>query len=128
HLRAILLGGAPASPALLERADAAGYRVVPTYGMTETCSQIYTGGQLLDGVELRVVDGRIQVRGPMLATAYLDDAGLRPIAGPDGWFDTGDSGSVEDSVLAISGRADDCIITGGHNVHPAEVENALESS
>jgi len=130
HLRAVLLGGAKASPGLIAHARNRGLPIQTTYGMSETCSQIYTGGVLLSGVEVRTHEhGHLQVRGPMLASGYIDEQGFRPLTHSDGWFDTGDLGHVDsDGRLHISGRADDCIISGGANVIPAEVENALEAS
>ncbi len=126
HVRAVLLGGAAATPALVERARARGVPVLPTYGMTETCSQIYTGGNMLAGVDVRTTNGRLQVRGPMLAMGYIDQDGFRPLT-DDGWFDTGDLGRVDDNGrLRITGRADDCIISGGANVFPAEVERVVQ--
>lgn len=135
HLRAVLLGGAAVSPALLARAGAGGVPVLASYGMTETCAQVATQrpgaataidgrvGPPLPGVELRVRDGRIQVRGAMLFERYL--GAPTPIDG-DGWFDTGDCGALDpDGALRVLGRADDTIITGGENVHPDEIEPAL---
>jgi O-succinylbenzoic acid--CoA ligase len=135
HLRAVLLGGAAASPALLGRAAERGVPVLATYGMTETCAQVATQphgtppatdgriGPPLPGAELRIHDGRIQVRGPMLFERYL---GAPTPIDRDGWFDTGDCGQLDAAgVLQVLGRADDTIITGGENVHPGEVEPAI---
>lgn len=136
-LRAVLLGGSAATPALRERAARLGLPVLPTYGLTETCSQIATGrpreagadrvGPPLHGVELRIRDGRILVRGPMLFSGYRSEAGetTSPFL-PGGWFDTGDLGHVDESgILHVEGRASDRIITGGENVDPLTVEAAL---
>jgi len=131
-LRCVLLGGAPASPALLARF--ADRPVLTTYGMTEACAQVATEvpdqapptvrgvGRVLPGVELRVADGRIQLRGPTLMRGYLG----RPSFEPGGWFDTGDRGALgPDGTLHIRGRSDEMIVTGGENVFPQEVEAAL---
>ncbi len=135
HLRAVLLGGAAASPTLLARAAERGVPVLATYGMTETCAQISTQpyhtppasdgriGPALPGAELRIHDGRIQARGPMLFERYL---GAPTPIDEAGWFDTGDCGEIDaDGVLRVLGRADDTIITGGENVHPGEIEPTL---
>lgn len=137
HVRAILLGGAAASPRLLERALARGYPVLTTYGLTEACSQVTTQrlgttntGQLgagppVDGVEVRIVDGLVQVRGRNLLSGY-HPPGPRPLD-DDGWLATGDAGFLDDEGnLHLLGRKTDLIITGGENVYPAEVEAALE--
>lgn len=132
HLRAVLLGGAPATPALLERADRAGVPVLTTYGMTETCAQICTQpadssaaldgriGLPLPGVKLRIANGRVLVHSPTLFEGYL---GAPTPIDEHGWFDTGDSGELaDDGALRVFGRDDDTINTGGENVHPGEIE------
>jgi O-succinylbenzoic acid--CoA ligase len=116
-LRWALLGGGPIPPALLDRARAAGVPVASTYGMTEACSQIATRGWPLAGVELRIIDGEIVVRGPTVAPGSL---------GADGWLHTGDLGAVDErGRLTVVGRRSDTIVTGGENVAPAEVEAVL---
>jgi O-succinylbenzoic acid--CoA ligase len=119
-LRAIALGGGPAPAALLDWADEAGIPVVPVYGMTETCSQVVAGrpGRPLPGVELDIgADREILVRGPMVARGELSG---------DGWLHTGDLGSIdEDGRLHVLGRLKELIVTGGENVAPLEVEQAL---
>ena len=119
-LRAIALGGGPIPAGLLEWAADAGIPVVPVYGMTETCSQVVAGspGRALPGVELRIgEDGEILVRGPMVAHGAL---------AADGWLHTGDSGRLDgDGLLHVEGRLKDLIVTGGENVAPLEVEQAL---
>ena len=119
-LRAIALGGGPIPAGLLEWAADAGIPVVPVYGMTETCSQVVAGspGRPLEGVELQIApDGEILVRGPMVAPGA-------PAA--DGWLHTGDLGSLDgDGRLRVHGRLKELIVTGGENVAPLEVEQAL---
>jgi malonyl-CoA/methylmalonyl-CoA synthetase len=69
----------------------------------------------------------IQVRGPNVIRGYLDDPAADAFAfTDDGWFRTGDLGTVDgDGYLRISGRAKELIITGGYNVYPREVEELL---
>jgi O-succinylbenzoic acid--CoA ligase len=118
-LRAVLLGGGPIAPGLLERAAAAGVPVVPTYGMTEACSQVTTGGPPLFCTRVRISSaGEVLVAGPTVAPDAL---------GPDGWLRTGDLGALDaEGNLTITGRAADTIVSGGENVAPAEVEAVLE--
>ncbi len=134
-LRAILLGGAAASPELLARAADRGWPVLTTYGLTEACSQVTTQpygtrsrlagvGPPVRGAEVRIVDGEIQVRGPMLMDGYL--AGPSPFV-VGGWLPTGDLGALDaEGNLHVTGRRSDRIVTGGENVDPGEVERALE--
>lgn len=131
HLRAAVLGGAPARPALLARAAAAGVPVRTTYGMTETCSHVAIDGALLPGVDLRLTgpDGdRIALRGAMLFRGYAPPDHEPPAVDRDGWFVTRDRGALDPAGrLTILGRADDIIVTGGEKVDPTAVEAALES-
>ena len=117
-LRAALTGGGPIAPALLERAAAAGVPVVTTYGLTEACSQVTTGGPPLFCTRVRIgAGGEILVAGPTVAPGA---------AGADGWLRTGDLGELDDvGNLTVVGRAADTIVTGGENVAPAEVEAVL---
>ena len=118
----ILVGGAGAPPGLLARARDAGARVVVTYGMTETAGGCVYDGLPLDGVDVRVdPDGRVAIRGPVLARGYR--GGERIDAG---WFRTHDLGRWrDDRRLQILGRADELILTGGENVAPAAVAAVL---
>ncbi len=117
-LRWALLGGGPIASSLLTGARDAGVPVAPSYGMTEACSQIATGGWPLLGVELSISEaGEVLVRGRTVARGSL---------GEDGWLHTGDLGALDDSGrLTITGRMADTIVTGGENVAPGEVEAAL---
>lgn len=150
-LRCVLLGGGPAPEALLEQAQAQGYPMAPTYGLTEAASQVATrvpggwdgplsGGLVpLPGTELRIVDeeggilepgsvGEICVRGPTLMRGYqgLSEATARALQG--GWLHTGDAGVLDRAGrLRVLERREDLIISGGENIYPAEVESVLES-
>lgn len=135
---AVLLGGAAASESLLSAARAAGVPVVTTYGMTETCGGCVYDGRPLDGVQVQIRSGRIWIGGPVLFSGYRGFSGESegpggpggpegPGALRDGWFRTGDLGRLDSSgQLAVRGRADDVINTGGHKVVPGEVAAALQ--
>ena len=120
RLRAVLLGGGPIPPVLLERSARAGVTVVSTYGLTEACSQVTTGGFALFCTRVALsAAGEILVGGPTVAPGARGD---------DGLLHSGDLGSLDaDGTLRITGRAADTIVTGGENVAPAEVEAVLEA-
>jgi o-succinylbenzoate---CoA ligase len=123
---AVLIGGAALSPALRDRAEAAGIRVVTTYGMSETCGGCVYDGLPLTGVDARVdPDGRLSLGGPMLASGYLGDPALTAESFVDGRFVTGDLGQWVGDRLVVLGRADDMVVTGGEKVAPAAVERVL---
>jgi o-succinylbenzoate---CoA ligase len=120
-LRAVLLGGAAADPALLTRARDAGWPVAPTYGLTQACSSVTIGevgdvetsGRALPGVDVSIApDGEILVTGPTVAGG--------------GTLRTGDLGRLDGrGRLIVTGRKADTIVSGGENVAPAEVEAVL---
>ena len=151
HLRLVLLGGAAATPELVERAHAAGFPIATTYGLTEAASQVCTQlpddtrrkpgsvGKPLPFTNLRVIDkndsdmalgevGEIIVNSPTLMTGYVDNPEATAKTLRDGWLYTGDLGYLdEDGDLWLVQRRSDLIISGGENVYPAEVEAALKS-
>lgn len=115
RFRTIVLGGSQPPESLPAN-------VMTTYGMTETGSGIVYNGIPLRDVEIKIVDDEIVVRAPMLFRSYRD--GTSPITS-DGWFTTGDLGRFDNGLLHVDGRRGDLIITGGENVWPHQVENAL---
>jgi o-succinylbenzoate---CoA ligase len=127
RFRAILLGGAAASPGLVDAAAAAGARVITTYGMTETCGGCVYDGRPLDGVRLGTgPDGRIKIGGPVLFSRYRLAPELTSQGLADGWFTTSDLGGLDaDGHLMLHGRADDVINSGGEKVVPGLVEQIL---
>ncbi|WP_330632370.1 class I adenylate-forming enzyme family protein [Halocatena halophila] len=146
-LRTVLLGGGPASPTLLEECLDRSVPVFPTYGMTETASQIATGtpadvkaapdsvGRPVFTTSVTIVDengapcppnteGEIVVSGPTVSPGYVDSAAFEQC---DGGFKTGDRGMLDaDGRLFVSGRTDDRINTGGETVDPTAVQRAIK--
>jgi len=126
-VRTVLLGGAAAGDWLLAEARDAGWRVVTTYGMSETSGGCVYDGMPLDGVSARTdADGRVMITGPVLFSGYRLQPGLTAAVLSDGWFRTADLGRVApDGRVSVRGRADDVINTGGEKVVPGEVEAVL---
>lgn len=128
----ILMGGGPVNRATVSLYG--GSNLYMTYGMTETCSQIATslcsenasGAELLSGFQCRIFDqrdgkGSVGVKGPAVFGGYLDlDNGdlFR-----DGYFITGDTGSISENRLKIGERVQDMFISGGENIYPREIED-----
>ena len=115
---AILVGGS-AIPA--DRPS----NTIATYGSTETCGGIVYEGWPLNGIGVRIdAAGQIELQSPTLLRCYRD--GTSPLLA-DGWYPTGDLGSVDPTTgkLSVAGRADDLIISGGENVMPGPVESRL---
>lgn len=133
----VLSAGAPLPDALCRRAEARlGCEVRQGYGLTEASFStidappapraLGTVGRPVAGVELRLVAGEIQVRGPHRTLGYLDDAAATAAALDGDWLRTGDVGRLDaEGRLVIVDRTKDLIIRGGNNVYPSEVEAAL---
>jgi O-succinylbenzoic acid--CoA ligase len=124
---AVLIGGGPLRPVVRDEAESRGVRVVQTYGMSETCGGCVYDGRPLPGVEVRIdADEQVLLRGPMLFDGYQDDPERTAAVLRDGWFVTDDLGHwTPEGRLAIDGRADDVVISGGVKVPGAAVVEAL---
>jgi malonyl-CoA/methylmalonyl-CoA synthetase len=134
----LLVSGSAALPAAdherIERAT--GQKIVERYGMTETLMNTAvradgdrrpgTVGPPLPGVELKIENDEIHVRGPNLFLEYLNRPDATRDAFRDGWFATGDAAVFDDGYVRIVGRiATDIIKSGGYKIGAGEVENAL---
>ncbi|WP_253865411.1 AMP-binding protein [Prauserella halophila] len=125
---AIVLGGARLDDELARRAADAGVRAVSSYGMSETAGGCVYDGIPLEGAAVRLGDGdRIELSGPMLSHGYRLRPDLtRQAFTADGWLRTNDVGALhDDGTLAVLGRIDDMLNTGGVKVPAAGVEAAL---
>jgi O-succinylbenzoic acid--CoA ligase len=100
---------------------------VTTYGLTETCGGVVYDGAPLAGVELAIAnDGEVLLRGPMIMRCYRDGT---TAVDAEGWLHTGDLGTfADDGTLSVAGRRGEMIITGGENVWPEAVEQALRAA
>jgi acyl-CoA synthetase (AMP-forming)/AMP-acid ligase II len=154
RLKYILYGASPIPSALLKECiDVFGCGFAQVYGMTETAGSVValppedhveglermrSAGKALPGVELAILGvegnrlppgevGEIATRSSSNMVGYwnLPDATARTI-GRDGWLRTGDAGYMDkDGYLYVQDRIKDMIISGGENIYPAEVENAI---
>jgi o-succinylbenzoate---CoA ligase len=138
QLKCILLGGAPIPSSLYAKALNRKLPIRPTYGMTEMSSQItmdiapsakLTAGTPLPFSKISLSkDGEILVRGKTLFQGYWDkDSGLKLELDEEGWFATKDLGVIAEGSLIYQGRKDHLFISGGENIQPEEIENALLS-
>jgi malonyl-CoA/methylmalonyl-CoA synthetase len=140
-LRLLVSGSAPLPEDLFEAVRiATGQAPLERYGMSETVMlaanplrgdrRAGTVGRPLPGVEIRLAEGGgVEVRGPNVSAGYWrrPDATSEAFTA-DGWFRTGDLGEWDEAgYLRLVGRASELIITGGYNVYPREVEDALRA-
>jgi len=152
-MRMLAYGASPISEDLLKRASAR-FRCefIQVYGMTETCGavtlltdeahdpakgKLRSCGAAMPGVELKIVSaddeevprgavGEVLIRSPVVTKGYWNKPGATTESIRDGWMRTGDAAYMdEDGYVFIYDRVKDMIVTGGENVYPAEVENAL---
>ena len=164
-LKLILLGGSAIPETLLDQCAELGLNVNTTYGSTEMASQVATGKkgccQVLPFREVRISSENdacheIEVRGKTRFLGYLDESGLRQPFDKNGWFKTGDLGTLDVKPairnnfqpeqksgesrkllkdqseiyhnLTVLGRKDSMFISGGENIHPEEIERVLFKS
>lgn len=140
-MKGVLIGGAASNDALMKQAWEAKVPLFRSYGMTETAAQLcatpsgasledlYSSGWPFEPDTLRIAeDGVIEVRGATVFPGYFQCGGgvIRPET-EDGWFRTGDRGCFDVvGRLHVLGRMDSMFVSGGENIYPEEIENALE--
>lgn len=138
-LRAIVVGGARLEPSLYRAARERGWPCLPSYGLTETCSQVATARldslttsdypaavPVLGHAAIRAGDEeRLSIRSTSLLTCYaeLSDAGARAWDPKrDGWFDTEDRGRVEAGIVEVLGRLSESVKVLGEMVSLPRIE------
>ena len=140
RLSRIISGGAPATSEAIEFFNAIGITVLEGYGLTETSAptnvnrvnkiKLGSVGPCIPSVQLKIADdGEILLKGPSIFQGYFKDEKATADAFVDGWFKTGDIGTVDsDSYLKITDRKKDLIInSAGKNIAPQRVENVLKT-
>ncbi|MEV4948358.1 AMP-dependent synthetase/ligase [Streptomyces sp. NPDC053755] len=133
-------GGAPLGERLGHFFRGIGFTVLEGYGLTESCAatafnpwdrqKIGTVGQPLPGSVVRIADdGEVLLHGEHIFSGYWKNEAATAEALADGWFHTGDIGTLdEDGYLAITGRKKEILVTaGGKNVAPAVIEDRIRA-
>lgn len=131
RLNRILVGGQATPAGLIERATGLGLQVTRTYGSAETAGGVVYDGRPIGDAMIRIApDNSIDISSSTLADEYVGDPDLTESSfviddGGVRWWRTTDLGAVTDGVLAVHGRADDIIITGGIKVSLADIDRVL---
>lgn len=140
HLTMIASGGAPLDPELEKKWSLLGMTILQGYGLSETSPIICvnsptdarpgTVGKTIPGVDITIdpTDGEILVKGPSVFSDYFNDKEKTAQAfTPDGWFKTGDIGTIDaDGFLSIKGRKKYMIKgAGAQNIYPEDIEEIL---
>ncbi|QOC91010.1 AMP-dependent synthetase/ligase [Micromonospora craniellae] len=139
--RDAISGGAPLGARLGHFFRGVGVTVCEGYGLTETSpaasanlpdyTRIGTVGRPLPGVTIRIADdGEVLIAGDLVFQGYWhNEAATTEAITADGWFHTGDLGSLDgDGYLTITGRKKEIIVTaGGKNVAPAVLEDQVRA-
>ncbi len=136
-IRYLVSGGAKLEPYIFEDFKTWGFEMLEGYGLTETAPLITfnrpgkarggTPGQPVPGIEIKIMDGEITVKGDNVMQGYLNEPGETNESIKDGRFYTGDLGHFDkDGYLHITGRKKEIIVLpNGKNINPLELENKL---
>jgi len=133
-MRLFVTGGSKFDPLVGRDLYSLGFTILQAYGLTETSAaatintpdeaHLDTVGRALPGMQIRIVDGEITVRGPNVMQGYHNRPDATAAVMKDGWFYTGDLGTMdENGRITITGRKKEMIVlASGKNIFPEEIE------
>ena len=133
-MRLFVTGGSKFDPVVGRDLYSLGFTILQAYGLTETSAaatinspdeaHIDTVGRPLPGVQIKIVDGEIAIRGPIVMQGYHNRPDATAEVMKDGWFLTGDLGCMDaDGRITITGRKKEMIVlSSGKNIYPEEIE------
>ena len=134
EMRLFVTGGSKFDPRVGRDLYSLGFTILQAYGLTETCAaasintpdeaHLDTVGRALPGMEIKIVEGEIAVRGPNVMQGYHNRPDATAEVMKDGWFYTGDLGRMdEQGRITITGRKKEMIVlASGKNIFPEEIE------
>ncbi|MDD3818328.1 MAG: class I adenylate-forming enzyme family protein, partial [Actinomycetota bacterium] len=137
---AILVGGAVLDKSVDEFWRTTAYGIFQGYGLTETAPLVTLSdpfgkavgsiGKALEGLQVKIEDGEILVRGPNVSPGYFGDETSTKESFTDGWFRTGDLAEIDkNGNIFFKGRKDDLIIrSDGVNIFPGDIESVVKSN
>ena len=141
-VKTIICGASAVAPYLVKEYDKLGIALLPGYGLTESANLVSGNpealrnpesvGFIYEGMEYKIVDGELWLKGINMMESYVGEPEENAIAYEDGWFKTGDLVRIDDEgFLYITGRKKEIIVlASGENISPAEIEvkfDALDS-
>lgn len=136
-IRGLVCGGAPLSEPVARIFETLGFYVYVGYGMSETApiitfprvgkTKLNASGQILPGIEVKIDEGEICVRGQNVMKGYWNRPEETAAVIVDGWLHTGDLGYFdEDGFLFVTGRKKEIIVLpNGKNINPEEIEQKI---
>ena len=139
-MRLLITGGSKFDPAVGRDLYSMGFTILQAYGLTETSAaasittageaHIDTVGRPLPGVDMKIEEGEILIRGPIVMPGYYNRPDVTADVIRNGWFHTGDLGRIDEhGRLTITGRKKEMIVlASGKNIYPEEIETHYRTS
>lgn len=117
----VLVGGGGLSATLMAECEKAGVKLISTYGATETVGGCVFNGEPLNGYDIEIVDGLVQIKSDALAWGYRDGEQFK------GLWKSKDRGEISNGKLQILGRSDSIIKVAGVSLDIQDLENQLQN-